>query len=285
MTRHQLTPDVVVHTHACGENGIFVNAYLVETRGGVVAIDSTLTETESRLFRQEFEALGKPLLGVLISHPHPDHVAGITNLVATDRTRIMATAPVVELMRKLEEPKRRQWTPVFGAEWVQRWTYPNTTVQSGESLVIDTVTYRVLDLGPGGDSEANSAWLIESPVRTVFVSDLVFNGTHSYVADGYLLAWLANLTRLERLCAGMDILFPGHGSVGVPGVLIAQQRNYLLELAAHVKELAGGRSSLDDEAKSEVERRMRASYPDAGLPFLIPMSLDPIARELNSPGR
>jgi hypothetical protein len=30
---------------------------------------------------------------------------------------------------------------------------------------------------------------------------------------------------------------------------------------------------------------MRASYPDAGLPFLIPMSLDPIARELNgSPG-
>lgn len=185
-------------------------------------------------------------------------------------------------MRRLEAPKRHQWTPVYGAEWVQRWTYPNTTVRSGESLVIDGVTYRVIDLGPGGDSEANSIWLIESPVRTAFASDLIFNGTHSYVADGFLLAWLANLTRLERLCAGMETLFPGHGGAGAPGPLIARQRGYLLELAAHVKELARGRPRLDDQAKTEVERRMRESYPDATLPFLIPMSLDPIARELCS---
>ena len=37
---------------------------------------------------------------------------------------------------------------------------------------------------------------------------------------------------------------------------------------------------LTRQAKTEVERRMRESYPDATLPFLIPMSLDPIAREL-----
>ncbi len=36
--------------------------------------------------------------------------------------KIVCTQPVLDLMRKLEEPKRKQWTPVFGAEWVQRWT-------------------------------------------------------------------------------------------------------------------------------------------------------------------
>jgi hypothetical protein len=83
------------------------------------------------------------------------------------------------------------------------------------------------------------------------------------------------------IVAGMETIFPGHGSGGAPGALIARQRNYLLELAAHVKELAGARSSLDDAEKKEVERRLSESYPGAGLAFLISMSVDPIARELN----
>jgi glyoxylase-like metal-dependent hydrolase (beta-lactamase superfamily II) len=279
MTRIEFAPGITIHTHACGEGGIFVNAYLVETRNGIVAIDSTLTETESKSFRKEVERLAKPLLAVLVTHPHPDHVAGITNLVGGDQTKIVATQPIVELMRRLEEPKRAQWTPVFGAEWVQRWTYPNTIVKSGERLAFDGVTYAVLDIGAGGDSEANSVWFIEAAKRTAFLSDLVFNGTHSYVADGHLLAWLANLAHLERLCDGMDIVFPGHGAAGAPSELFAQQREYLLTLAGHVKELAQGKA-IDDSVKQEIEKRMIARYPDAGLTFLIQMNVEPIAREL-----
>ena len=96
-----------MRTYSCGEGGIFVNAYLVETRAGVVAVDATLTESDSKAFRKEMEALGKPLQAVLITHPHPDHVAGITNLVAADETKIIATQAVIDLMRKLEEPKRK----------------------------------------------------------------------------------------------------------------------------------------------------------------------------------
>ena len=281
MHRTQLTNTITIHTHACGEGGIFVNAYLIETPKGVVAIDSTLSESESKALRAELDALGKPLLAVLITHPHPDHVAGITNLVGRDATQIVATQPVLDLMRALEEPKRKQWTPVFGAEWVQRWTYPNTIVESGAKLTFDGVTYTVLDIGPGGDSEANSVWFIESPRPTAFLSDLTFNGTHSYVADGHLLAWLANLALIDRLCAGMDVVFPGHGAAGAPGKLVGAQRDYLLTLAAHVKELAAGATQLSDEGKKELERRMVEYLPNAGLRFLIEMNADPIARELN----
>src|SRR5262249_13551043 len=209
MTRHELGSGITVHTHASGEGGIYVNAFLVETGGGAVAVDSTLTESESRAFRRELEALGKPLLAVLVTHPHPDHVGGLTNLVEED-TWIVATRQVVDLMRALEEPKRKQWTPVYGAEWVQRWTYPNQLIASGDRLTLDGVTWSVLDLGPGGDSDANSVWFIESPVRTAFLGDMVFAGTHAYVADGHLLAWLANLERLGNLCRGMEVAFPGH---------------------------------------------------------------------------
>jgi glyoxylase-like metal-dependent hydrolase (beta-lactamase superfamily II) len=281
MARIDFAKDVRIHTHACGEGGIFVNAYLIETPGAVVAVDSTLSESESRAFRKEVDACGKPLVAILVTHPHPDHVAGITNLVGKDTPKIVATRPVLDLMRKLEEPKRKQWTPVFGAEWIQKWTYPNTVVTSGERMTVDGVTYSVLDVGPGGDSDANSIWFIESPKRTAFLSDLVFNGLHSYVADGHLLAWLANLSLVERLCAGMEVVFPGHGAAAAPRDLFARQTAYLTTVAGHVKELANGRSELTENEKKELERRMTAYLPDAGLAFLIAMNADPIAREIN----
>ena len=281
MTRQELGSGVVVHMHASGEGGIFANAFLVETRGGVVAVDSTLTESESRAFRRELQALRKPLLAVLVTHPHPDHVAGLTNLVEKD-TRILATRSVVELMRTLEEPKRKQWTPLYGAEWVQRWTYPNRIIASGERLTFDGVTYSVLDLGAGGDSDANSVWLIESPARTAFLGDMVFAGTHSYVADGHVLAWLANLGWLERRCDGMQLVFPGHGAPDAPTRLIERERAYLLRLVSEVKELAAGAPQLTDAARKELEARMTAFAPGASLTFLVSLSADAVARELNS---
>lgn len=282
MISKKLGKDVVVHTHASGEGGIFANAYLVEGQRSVIAVDATLSETESKNFRKELEALRKPLEAVLITHPHPDHVAGITNLVGSDNPKIVATQAVLDLMRKLEEPKRKQWGPVYGAEWVARWTYPNTVVESGERITCGNLTFSVLDIGAGGDSEANSVWFLDSPARAAFLSDLTFNGTHSYVADGNLLAWLANLTRLEEACTDWDTAFPGHGPSGSPGELISRQRGYLLTLAAHVKELAQNRTQLSDEAKKELEKRMTDYLPGAGLSFLISMNADPIARELNA---
>jgi glyoxylase-like metal-dependent hydrolase (beta-lactamase superfamily II) len=280
MHRHQLTSDITIHTHASGEGGIYSNAYLIETRSGVVAVDATLSETESKTLRRELEALGKPLLAVLITHPHPDHVAGITNLVAGDAPKIIATQSVLDLMRTLEAPKRAQWGPVYGEEWVKRWTYPDTVVASGARVVFDGVAYSVLDVGAGGDSEANAVWFVEGAKRTAFLGDLTFNGTHAYVADGKLLAWLANLSRLERACADIEVAFPGHGAAAAPLDLLRAQRDYLLTLAGHVKEIAQDRSQLSAEEKQELERRMVAYLPGGALTFLVAMNADPIAREL-----
>src|SRR5262249_45035982 len=72
---------IKVHTHVSGEQGALVSAYLVETTRGIVAIDGTLTMSESERHREGLLSLGKPLLAVLVTCPYPDHVAGITNLV------------------------------------------------------------------------------------------------------------------------------------------------------------------------------------------------------------
>jgi glyoxylase-like metal-dependent hydrolase (beta-lactamase superfamily II) len=61
-----------------GEGGIFANAYFIETANGVVAIDLTLTVNESKALKASLDSLNKPLLAVLLTHPHPDHVADVT---------------------------------------------------------------------------------------------------------------------------------------------------------------------------------------------------------------
>jgi len=55
-----------------GEKGIFVNAYLIETANGVVVIDSALTVSENKALKAQLDSISKPLLAVLLTHPHPD---------------------------------------------------------------------------------------------------------------------------------------------------------------------------------------------------------------------
>ncbi len=63
------------------------------------------------------------------------------------------------------------------------------------SVTFDGLTYRVHDFGPGGDSDANSIWILENEPKIAFVGDLIFNGHHSYIADNHILDWLTNLER------------------------------------------------------------------------------------------
>ncbi len=244
-----------------------------------MAVDAALTVSESRTLRAKLDSLGKPLLGALITHGHPDHVAGLANLVAAADVPIVALASVERMMRAIETPKRAQWGPIYGDEWVPRWTYPNRLVSDQDTITFDGLTYRVHDFGPGGDSDANSIWTIETPPRAAFIGDLVFNGTHAYVADGRVLAWLANLERAKALLADVVTIYPGHGAAGSADLLVRQQA-YLLAYCAAVKAVADGRRTLSDEAKQEVTERMKQLAPDAALEFLIAHSADAVAREL-----
>lgn len=274
-----LSTHVQIHTHVSGEQGIFANAYLVETAHGVVVIDATLTHTESRALRARVEALGKPLLAVLLTHAHPDHVAGVTELVGKAATPIVALASVERLMRATEAAKRAQWGPVYQDEWIGQWTYPTLLVHDRDRVTFDDVTYLVYELGPGGDCDANSLWILETDPKAAFIGDLVFHGTHAYTADNHLLAWLANLEQVRAHLSDVPTLYPGHGQPGGLELLEAQ-RDYLLAYCAAVKELATGQPALSEEAKEQLVARMEQVRPGAGLTFLIGLGADAVAAEL-----
>ena len=280
-----------VHTYMSGEKGIFVNAYLIESVNGVVVVDSALTVSESKALKAQLDSINKPLLAILISHPHPDHVAGITYLVppstassSSANVSIISLESIEGIMNATEEAKRDQWTPIFKEEWISKWTYPNQNVKDQETVTFDGLTYRVYDFGPGGDSDANSIWILESEPKVAFVGDLVFNGHHPYMADNHILDWLKNLDRARDLLANITTIYPGHGKPGSIDLLDSQKR-YLLTYIDAVRDLSGGNSSLTEEAKIELTQRMEEFLPEAGLSFLIAQSADPVAAELAAANR
>jgi glyoxylase-like metal-dependent hydrolase (beta-lactamase superfamily II) len=269
--------DPIVHTYRSGESGLFVNSYLVEGGDGVVAIDAPLLLSDGRAFRARYEALGKPLLGVLVTHPHPDHYNTIRQLLAGEEVPVIAHSDVEREIRAKDDAKRAQWGPIFGDEWPAAATFPNRTVADEESVELGGLRFTAWDFGPC-ESESETVWLLGDG-DVAFVGDLAFNGTHAYLADGHTDAWLLAIDRAEETLAGVRTLYVGHGPPAGPAVLV-DQRRYLLMAREAIARAAGGRAQLSEDEANHVTSLMERYLPAAPLSWLVGAGASAVAAEL-----
>lgn len=274
--------DLTIHTYTAAESGLFVNSYLLETAAGVVVVDTNLLVSDIAALKARLAALHKPLLGVFITHAHPDHFNGALELVRDREVPVHATSGVARAIREIADAKRAQWSPTYGAEWPTATYYPNTELRDGQQVTIDGLAITARELGPG-ESHADGYLLVRPPsgAPLAFTGDLAFHRTHPYTADGHTGAWLATLDRLatDLQLSGVRRLLPGHGAATGPG-LLADQRRYLLFYREVVQRLADGAPKLSDAAKTDLEAMMRRFLPDAPLTWMIGLGADAVAAEL-----
>jgi glyoxylase-like metal-dependent hydrolase (beta-lactamase superfamily II) len=150
----------------------------------------------------------------------------------------------------------KPWTPAS-----RRWFFPNRTLENGESVSIDGLTFTAHHLG-FGESNSDSYWAMEgNGQRVAFIGDVVLNRVHAYGSDAHTFEWLRNLNRLITELHGFDRIYPGHGDSG--GIeLLEWQKSYLQELRSIIKNLAKGRTELSEAEKAElVEHLHYASCP------------------------
>ena len=266
----------LIHRCTSSPSGALVNAYLVETPRGVVAIDSLLTVTDSRELRRRVEALGKPLRAVLLTQSHPDHYGGLTELVAGDGdVPIIATEGVHEVIRRDDAIKETILRPMFGDEWAHERTFPNTVVADGESVNFDGVKFTVIDLGPS-ESPHDNPWLLGDGERTVFLGDQIYDHMHCYLADGFYVEWLANIERLRDRFPADAVLHVGHGGP-VGSAAWDWQRGYI---EAFLEATQRANWDHPDAAHTDVIAAMTSYLPTDRLQFLMELSIDPVADKL-----
>ena len=271
-------PGPVIHQVTASPQGLSVNCYLVEGRHAVVAVDSALTVSDSKALRAKLDAIGKPLVAVLITHGHPDHYNGVFYLTEGKAVPVYATAAVTKVIRDWDERKEQQWKPVFKEEWPPHRTFPDHELRSGQKVRFGELEFVVHDLGPA-ESYADSYWELLGPARSAFIGDEVLAGAHADTNDGHTGEWLQNLEVLAKALKGVKHVYPGHGPSG-DASLFEWEKGYLVAYRREVEALRGGGEKLDDEQKSTLVARMKSAYPGAGNEFMIALGADTVAAEL-----
>ena len=264
-----------IHRFPLEHEGAFVNAYLVETESSVVAVDSLLTVSESRALRAGLERLGKPLQAVLLTHSHPDHYGGLTELVAGDDVPIIAPQGVIDVIARDDEAKEQILRPMFGDEWAADRTFPNTPIGDGESVTFDDATFTVIDLGPS-ESPHDSPWMLGQDDRTVFLGDQIYGRKHCYLADGFHEDWVRNIEMLRERFPSDAVFHIGHGGPAGPADWDWQRR--YIETFLQAVEAADW--SNREQANADVAAAMKRFLPTEELSFLMELSIDPVAQQL-----
>jgi glyoxylase-like metal-dependent hydrolase (beta-lactamase superfamily II) len=259
------------------ERAFAVNSWLVPTRTGIVVIDTQFTVPAADQLLEAVKQTGKPLRGIIITHPHPDHFNGTCRLLRLTKVPVYATPATIEGVDATAEAKRAQWKPSYGADYPDSTCAPEHALAIGSKQVIDGVAFEARDYGPG---EALAESIVLAPtLRAAFVGDLIYNRVHPWLAEGRSVQWLAQLDRLEREIPTDWTLYPGHGDSG-GFALIASQQNYIRSFRDRT-EAAVDATGLSDAATHSLVEGTRQHYPGWALEMLIPINAGAVAKEFS----
>ena len=270
-----MSPHPTIHRFPAKAEGAFVNAWLVETASGVVAVDGLLQVSAAREMRAGIERLGKPLRAVLVTHSHPDHYAGLGEIVAGADVPIYAPQGVIDTITADDALKDQIIGPMFGEDWPANRVFPNTPIRDGESVTFDGVQFTVVDLGPS-ESPHDSPWILGTDERIVFLGDQIYDHRHCFLGDGFYERWLENIEKLRARFPSDAVFYIGHGGP-VGGEMWDWQRGYIETFVAALGEANWAEP---EQAKAAVVARMKDYEPTDELQFLMELSIEPVAQQL-----
>ncbi|UYZ64485.1 MBL fold metallo-hydrolase [Hymenobacter weizhouensis] len=266
-----------VYTYTASPAGFLVNSYIIEADQGVVVIDAQFLRSEARKVKALVDQTRKPLLAVIITHPHVDHYNGVAELTGGDaRIPVYATAATVEGMRATEAGKRQYFKTIYGADYPDQTTFPNRVVKSGQALKLGGLTFVVRSLGA---AEASDNSVVHVPeLKALFAGDLLYHNTHAWLMDGHTTEWVSQLAAVKKAYPAAETVYAGHGGATTLAAL-DQQADYIRFVQTTVHGAAAAGTPLSAAAKARVKTQVQQRYPSYGLDLLIDMNTDVLAKE------
>ena len=254
----QIAPGVYAHQGAVAQadainQGDIANLGFVIGARGVAVIDAGGSVAVGRRFLAAIRNVtDKPILYLINTHEHPDHVFGDAAFLGIGAV-FVGHKNLPRALAARGPFYLKQFRPILGDAAINQVRLVAPTL-----LVSDTMS---LDLG--GRQLMLKAWppahtdcdltIYDSQTRTLFAGDLVFS-EHLPVVDGSIKGWMKILGALAAIPAVRVV--PGHGPVGEPWpAALNDERRYFDTLTRDIKAaLAQGfdmRRAADKAAASE----------------------------------
>ena len=206
---------------AKANGGNIVNTGFIVTDSGVVVIDSGPSKRYGEALRRAIAATtDKPVIQLLLTHHHPDHVLG--NQAFGD-VPIGALAGTADLLRQQGDAMAENLYRLVG-DWMRgtEVVLPTRVLEPG---VLEVGGHRLRLLSLSGHTGADLAILDEN-TGVLFAGDLVFYERALTTPNSPGLGvWLKDLDTLQAL--PWKLIVPGHGPVTTDARPFAQMRDYL----------------------------------------------------------
>ncbi|MGD8236425.1 MAG: MBL fold metallo-hydrolase [Chromatiales bacterium] len=215
--------------------GFISNAGFVVTGDGVVLFDALGTPALAWQLRQEIRKItDKPVVKVIVSHYHADHILGL-EVFKDEGAEIIAPAEASVYLDTGVGKERLEERSLSLDPWVTEKTRlvpPDVWLNESMTLEIGGKRLSILHLGKA-HSDGDIAMLVE-PDKVLFTGDILFEGRVPFVGSADTLGWLEALESMQT--SGLEALVPGHGpSASDPDAAIIMTRDYL----AYLREVMG----------------------------------------------
>lgn len=240
-----------ISVYTSSEAAFFVNSFIIETENGVIVVDTQFLVSTAQELKQKIAVTSKPLLAVIITHPHPDHFNGTIVLSeGTDDLPIYATQATFDGIRATEAEKRAFWKQKYGDDYPNETAIPNRILQPKDELTIDGVRFIVDELG-AGESLTNTVLYLPDE-KVLLASDLVYERAHPWLAEGRSKAWLKHLAYLKTEYRETETVYAGHGGK-TSLAAFDEQATYIKDFSPLVQDETNNTDQLSDEQKARIK--------------------------------
>jgi glyoxylase-like metal-dependent hydrolase (beta-lactamase superfamily II) len=234
MLKH-VADGVMVHQSELLQN----NTAVVQGRTGVLLIDAGITGEEMACLANDLRELGQPVVAGFSTHPDWDHVLWHTDLGEAPRYGTARCAAFMRDVRSNPDWKARAYEglPPEIADETPLDLYGLITGLPAETAQIPWEGPKARILEHPAHAPGHAALFIEERGLLIagdMLSDLFvpmldnFNGTNDPVEE-----YLLGLRLLEDVADDVEVVIPGHGSVGEADQVQARidlDRSYMLAL-------------------------------------------------------
>lgn len=246
-----------------------------------------MSEAENAL--EEIKKINKPILGVIITHPHPDHIGGTAVLLnGTSHVPIYSTRLTFDTMKNDTGGLIALTKQLHGDDYADQVTLPNKILKSGEIITIDGITYNFEDIGPGEGADMMLIYLPEQ--KLLFAGDVINNRMHPALIEGRSSDWIKQIEHIGQYYSDARMLFPGHGQPGSPKTLLDEQSEYINTFRSLVEQQMQSAGNITEEGKTRIKSELQRLYPNylhvASLPLsdMLDLNIDAIAKEISQTG-
>jgi glyoxylase-like metal-dependent hydrolase (beta-lactamase superfamily II) len=196
------------------------NAYWLESEQGIVVIDALFLRPDAENLAAVLESRKKPVLGVILTHPHVDHFGGLGTLRRHfPKLPIFATRAAADNVKIVHDRAFEQkWIQAYGEDYDPVAITPDHVVESGTSIELGGMHFSITSFGEM--ESADNALVYNKELDALFTGDAVLHGAIYYLGEGHSAGAVAGLEKIAGNWPATQPAYPSHGDSGRLGSMV-----------------------------------------------------------------